>query len=87
MTDFETQRDGNATPRNAVNKAKELAQDAYSDNQTARQYSSIAAGAVYLSTMLVNDKRTQKQVAEASGTSTSTVQTTYLEIFHLADVY
>lgn len=61
-------------------KACELAQRAELTHPINRAPSTVAAAAIYMAGLLVNEKLTQKEVAAASGVSTAAIREGYIEL-------
>jgi transcription initiation factor TFIIIB Brf1 subunit/transcription initiation factor TFIIB len=61
-------------------KARSFATKAELDEPINRAPSSIAAGAIYAAGLLVNEKRTQAEVAAACDVTKPTIRATYTEI-------
>jgi transcription initiation factor TFIIIB Brf1 subunit/transcription initiation factor TFIIB len=61
-------------------KARSFAAKAELDEPINRAPSSIAAGAIYAAGLLVNEKRTQAEVAAACDVSKPTIRNTYQEV-------
>jgi len=61
-------------------KAKKILNDLDDEVMSGKAPTSLAGGAVYLSALLVNNKRTQEEVAEASNVSVSTINYVYKDL-------
>ena len=61
-------------------KAKDFARNADLNEPINRAPSSIAAGAIYAAGLVVNEKRTQPEVAEACDVSAATIRKAYVDI-------
>jgi len=61
-------------------KAQQFARDAELNEPINRAPSSIAAGAIYAAGVVVNEKRTQGEVAAACEVSQQTIRSAYTEI-------
>ena len=64
----------------ASNRARELAEKSDMEWPVNRSPKTVAAGSVYLAALLVNEKRTQKQVAVAADCNKTSIMRAYREI-------
>jgi hypothetical protein len=71
---------GHETNGRVWSSAVELATEYGLNGGTGQQPSTVAAGAVYLSELLYNEKRTQHEVAAAAGVSSVALRNAYLRI-------